>query len=352
MMRSRSIMATVGAVLTLCTGMFALTGARAVRGVGRREVVERVDFARVMRATTPAFDARLAPSSDADVKEFRIPIADATIEIAKGVTYSGWTFGGTVPGPVIRVRVGDRVRVTVVNESPMPHSIDFHAARIPANVAYRMIMPKDSLAFEFVARDAGAYMVHCGTPPVTMHIMQGMYLPIIVDPKDGWGTKADKEFVLVQSEFYAKAGDSTKATTAVTVPMQPDWPAALAKRASQVVFNGRAFQYKDHPLQVDVGDRVRFFVINAGPSFRSDFHVVGAVFDRVYPDGNPRHALEGVQTYTVPAGGGAVFETVFAKDASGEGLYPFVTHSFADAEKGAVGIIRVGAPKQFATMNH
>jgi nitrite reductase (NO-forming) len=352
MMRYRSITATAGAVLTLGTGILALTGARAVTDFGRRDAVERVDFARVVRATTPAFDARLAPASDAQVKEFRIPISDATIEIAKGVTYSGWTFGGTVPGPVIRVRVGDRVRVTVVNESPMPHSIDFHAARIPANVAYRMIMPKDSLTFEFVARDAGAYMVHCGTPPVTMHIMQGMYLPIIVDPKDGWGTKADKEFVLVQSEFYAKAGDSTKATSAVSVPMQPDWPAALEKRASQVVFNGRAFQYKDQPLQVEVGDRVRFFVINAGPSFRSDFHVVGAVFDRVYPDGDPRHALEGVQTYTVPAGGGAVFETVFAKDASGEGLYPFVTHSFADAEKGAVGIIRVGAPKQFATMSH
>jgi hypothetical protein len=118
----------------------------------------------VVRATTPTFDARLAPASDAPIKEFRIPIKDATIEIAKGVSYQGWTFGGTVPGPVIRVRVGDRVRVVVTNESPMPHSIDFHAARIPANVAYRMILPKDSVSFEFVARDAGAFMVHCGTP--------------------------------------------------------------------------------------------------------------------------------------------------------------------------------------------
>ena len=92
--------------------------------------------------------------------------------------------------------------------------------------------------------------------------------------------------------------------------------------------------------------------INAGPSFNSDFHIVGAVFDRVYPDGNPDHMLERVQTYMVPAGGGAVFETVFDKDASGEGLYPFVTHSFADAEKGAVGIIQVGTPKHFTTMSH
>ena len=350
-MTARSYTTTALLALTLAASFTVLTAARwgSNRGNSR---VEFVDFGKLARATTPAFDARVAPASDAGVKVFRIPIKDATIEIAKGVTYQGWTFGGTVPGPVIRARVGDRVRITVVNQSPIPHSIDFHSARIPANVAYRMIMPNDSLAFEFVARDAGAFMVHCGTPPVTMHIMQGMYLPIIVDPRDGWGTVADKEFVLVQSEFYAKAGDTTQVTSAVMPPMQPDWQAAMAKQATQVVFNGRAFQYKDNPLKVDVGDRVRFFVVNAGPSFNSDFHVVGAVFDRVYPDGNPDHVLSGVQTYMVPAGGGAVFETVFSSEASGEGLYPFVTHSFADAEKGAVGIIQVGVPKQYAHMDH
>lgn len=321
-----------------------LTGAR------RTPITETTDFDKVVRVTSPAYDASLSEASEADIRSFRIPIKDATIEIANGVKYEGWTFGGTVPGPVIRVRVGDRVRVNVVNESPMPHSIDFHSARIPANVAYRGINPGDSLTFEFVARDAGAYLVHCGTPPVTMHVMQGMYLPIIVDPRNGWGTKADKEFVLVQSEFYAREAEIDGGGTAAT--MKPDWESAMAKRPSQVVFNGRAFQYKDSPLKVAVGDRVRFFVMNAGPSFRSDFHVVGAVFDRVYPDGDPGHALTNVQTYTVPAGGGVVFESVFEKDASGEGLYPFVTHSFADAEKGAVGIIQVGTPKQFRTMSH
>jgi nitrite reductase (NO-forming) len=344
----RSLTLSSIAVLTIGAGALAITAAS--RGASR-EAVYSVDFAKTIRSTSPVFDARLGAASDAPVKKFRIPITDATIEIAKGVTYRGWTFGGTVPGPVLRVRVGDQVQITVVNESPIPHSIDFHAARIPANVAYRMIMPKDSVSFAFEARDAGAFMVHCGTPPVTMHIMQGMYLPIIVDPKDGWGTKADKEFVLVQSEFYAKPGDSTTASSAM-VPMQPDWQAAMAKNASYVAFNGRAFQYKDHPLNVDVGDRVRLFVVNAGPSMNSDFHIVGAVFDRVYPDGNPDHVLTGVQTYMVPAGGGAVFETVFDKDESGEGLYPFVTHSFADAEKGAVGIIQVGVPKQYAHMDH
>jgi nitrite reductase (NO-forming) len=336
-------------VLISAAGVVALVGFLTVTAARRADRVVSVDFDKVARATSPAYDARLAPVADAPIKEFRIPIKDATLEIAKGVLYQGWTFGGTVPGPVIHVRVGDRVRVNVINNSPMPHSIDFHAARIPANVAYRMIMPKDSVQFEFIARDAGAFMVHCGTPPVTMHLMQGMYFPFIVDPRDGWGAKADKEFVLVQSEFYAKAGDSTK--VGVLLPATPDWRAEQTKSASQVVFNGRAFQYKENTLKVDVGDRVRIFVVNAGPNYESDFHIVGAIFDKVYPDGNRNHALESIQTYHVPAGGGAVFETVFDKDGSGEGLYPFVTHSFADAEKGAVGIIQVGSPKN-AHMNH
>ncbi|HEX2718432.1 MAG TPA: multicopper oxidase domain-containing protein [Gemmatimonadaceae bacterium] len=336
-MRPRNLVSSLAAVAVL-GGFAVLTAAR------RNETVEVTDFGRKITATTPAYDARLAPASGAGIKEFIIPITHDTIEIAKGVKYEGWTFGGTVPGPTIRVREGDLVRIKVVNKSPMPHSIDFHSARIPANVAYTTFMPGDSIKFEFVARDPGAYMVHCGTPPVTMHIMQGMYFAIIVDPKGGWGTKADKEFVVVQSEFYAKKDSASGAMT-------PDWQAAMQKTASYVVFNGRAGQYKDHPLAVDVGDRVRIFVVNAGPSFRSDFHVVGAIFDRVYPDGNPRNALEKVQTQSIPAGGGAVFETVFEDGASGEGVYPFVTHSFADAEKGAVGVIRVGAPK-VATMAH
>jgi nitrite reductase (NO-forming) len=306
--------------------------------------IERIDFGERVTATRPAYDARVLPPSSASIKEFIIPITHETIEIADGVKYDGWTFGGTVPGPVLRVREGDLVRIKVVNRSPMAHSIDFHSARIPANIAYRSFNPGDSISFEFTARDPGAYLVHCGTPPITMHLMQGMYFAIIVDPKQGWGTKVDKEFVLVQSEFYAKA-DSTKPRP------QPDWKAAMEKRASHVVFNGRAGQYRANPLQVEVGDRVRLFVVNAGPSYRSDFHIVGAVFDRVYPDGNPYNVLHKVQTQSIPAGGGAVFETVFERDASGEGLYPFVTHSFADAEKGAVGIIRVGRPGA-VTMAH
>ncbi len=274
--------------------------------------IQVTDFGTVATATVPVYRAELAPAS---------------------------------PAPVIRVRQGDLVKITLVNRASMPHSIDFHAARIPMSKAFRTILPNDSLSFEFTARDPGAYLVHCGTPPVLLHLMQGMYLPIIVDPKGGWPGKVDKEFVIVQSEFYVQGGDSA-------LPGQADWQHALGREASYVVFNGRAFQYQEHPLQVDVGDRVRLLVVDAGPSFGSDFHIVGAIFDTVYPDGDPAHALHGVQTWAVPAGGGAVFETTFAKDASGEGTYAFVTHSFADAAKGAVGLIKVGAPQQVAGMGH
>ena len=331
--------------VTLGVASLALLTLAAVGFAGRSPSEAIVDFGTAVTPTTPTYQAALSPASRASVKEFRIPILDATVEVAQGVTYRGWTFGGTVPGPVVRVREGDLVRIRLVNKASMPHSIDFHAARIPMNVAFRTIAPGDSLSFEFIARDAGAYLVHCGTPPVLLHLMQGMYLPIIVDPAGGWPTRVDKEFVVVQSEFYLKAGNNAE-------PGEPDWNEALAKRATHVVFNGRAFQYQEHPLEVAVDDRVRFFVVNAGPSLGSDFHLVGTVFDKVYPDGDPDHALTGVQTWSVPAGGGAVFETVFDRKASGEGVYAFVTHAFADASKGAVGLVRVGAPKVAAGTAH
>ena len=302
----------------------------------KRTLPEVVDFGAVTADPGVAYDATAPLLSRSPVKQFRIPVTHQRIQIDDDVMYDGWTFGGTVPGPTLRVRQGDRVEITLVNESNTPHSIDLHSARIPMDEAMKTIMPGDSLHFEFIARDAGAYLVHCGTPPVLMHIMQGMYLAIIVDPLYGWSTRADREFVIVQSEFYAKPGDHAVA--------EPDWDAARDKRASHVVFNGRAFQYKRAPLRVNIGDRVRFFVVNAGPSERSDFHVAGAVFDRVYPDGNPRHALNSIQTWPIAAGGGAVFEIVFEEGASGEGTYAFVTHAFADADKGAVGLIKVGNP--------
>jgi nitrite reductase (NO-forming) len=306
--------------------------------------VTRVNFGAVRTATTPAFDARVAPAVRSAVKEFRIPMTHDTIEIAAGVRYTGWTFGGTVPGPVVRVRQGDLVRINLINEAKdMPHSIDFHASRIPMNHAMKSIAPGDSLQFEFEATVAGVFMVHCGTPPVLLHIAQGMYLPIIVDPKGGWPTKVDKEFVIVQSDFYPQPSAADPTVT------EPDWAAMQQATPKYVVFNGKAFQYQSAPLQIDEGDVVRLFVMNAGPSARSEFHVVGNIFDRIYPGGNVDQVLEGVQTYTVPTGGGAVFELAFEKGLAGTGTYAFVTHAFADATKGAVGLFQVGTPTTVAS---
>jgi nitrite reductase (NO-forming) len=336
----KSLKLTIAALGILAVGTTALFSST----FSRSGEIDRVDFGVTRTAVTPVYDAQVRPASRAPIKEFRIPMTHDTVEISKGVKYVGWTFGGTVPGPVIRVRQGDLVRITLVNEAVgVPHSIDFHASKIPMDHAMKSIAPGDSLSFEFEATTAGVFMVHCGTPPVLMHIAQGMYLPIIVDPRDGWPTRADKEFVLIQSDFYPKGSvvDSTV--------KEGDWDAMQAATPKYVVFNGRAFQYKDAPLQVDEGDVVRLFVMNAGPNIRSDFHVVGNIFDRVYPGGNVDQVIEGVQTYMVPTGGGAVFEMEFAQGYSGTGNYAFVTHAFADANKGAVGVIQVGNPTHMAS---
>ena len=149
-MQSRTLISSTVALSAVAATWLFVSAARP------DSAIERVDFGKTITATQPAYNARVAPVTDPSVKEFIIPITHDTIEIAKGVKYEGWTFGGTVPGPVIRVREGDRVRIKVVNKAPMPHSIDFHSARIPANIAYRMINPGDTISFEFTAKDPGA----------------------------------------------------------------------------------------------------------------------------------------------------------------------------------------------------
>ena len=271
-------------------------------------------------------DAAAPPRASGRVHHLRIAIRHAKITIADGVTYDGWTFDGRVPGPVLRVTEGDTVDFTLVNEAPMPHSLDFHAAEIAPSRAYVNLMPHDSLHYRFVARVPGAFMYHCGTAPVALHIANGMYGAIIVDPRQS--RPAAKEFVFVQSEFYTKKlPDSTRVI---------DWDKLLGLAPDYVVFNGREAEYAHHPIPVRVGEPLRIYVVNAGPNRFSAFHVVGAIFDRVYLDGSLAHPLEGVQTVTVPVGGGAIFETRLVE----AGTYPFVSHAFADATKGAVGMFK------------
>ncbi len=272
----------------------------------------------------PPVDPNAPQASTARLQHIRITIRHTKIAIATGVTYDAWTFDGRVPGPVLRVTEGDTVDFTLVNRAPMPHSLDFHAAEIAPSRAYRNLMPNDSLHYRFVARVPGAFMYHCGTAPVALHIANGMYGAIIVDPRQGRAPA--KEFVFVQSEFYTKTlADSTRTI---------DWEKLLGLAPDYVVFNGREAEYAHHPIRVGVGEKLRMYVVNAGPNRFSAFHVVGAIFDRVYLDGSLGHSLEGVQTVTVPVGGGAIFETRLGE----AGTYPFVSHAFADATKGAVGM--------------
>jgi len=261
------------------------------------------------------------------VKQLTIIAENQTIQIAPGVKVPLWTFNGTIPGPIIHVRQGDEVQVTFVNKTPIQHSMDFHAATTPWNVWYQPVNPGKSLKFSFVAKYPGAFMYHCGTPPAFMHISSGMYGIIVVDPVTP--LPPAKEFALVESEFYVTASASDT--------YQPDAQKVLDVRPDYVVFNGIANQYQDHPLIVRAGDRMRLYVVNAGPTLFSAFHVIGWIFDRVYIDGNPSNMLQGIQTYQIPPGGGATFELTITQP----GLYPFVTHAFAYTGKGAIGLIKV-----------
>jgi len=254
------------------------------------------------------------------------------IEIAPGVMYHAWTFGGSVPGPVIRVTEGDTVHVRVTNSDTtgMGHSIDFHAAQVPPDKDYNEIPAGTTKSFDFVANHPGVFMYHCGSPMVIQHMANGMYGAIIVDPKGG--RPAAREYVMVQSEFYT-----------ATDPQQQLNDETYGN-AQYVVFNGYQNHYKLQPLTASPGQLIRLYVVDAGPNHWSAFHVVGAIFSSVQASGNPVNQQQWVQTGTVAPGDGAVFELTIPDP----GVYPVVSHSFGDVDLGAVGTIKVtaNAPQQ------
>ena len=268
------------------------------------------------------------PRSTSRLHHIRLRAVHAAHVIAPGVVFQAWTFDSIVPAPVVRVTVGDTVDFTLINGAPIPHSIDFHAAQLAPSRAYVNVMPNDSIHFSFVARVPGVFMYHCGTAPAALHIASGMYGALIVDPVIP--RPAAREFVLVQSEFYLTAKPGADGAHTL------DWPKLLSLAPDQVVFNGRAFQYAEHPIEVAARELVRLYVVNAGPNRISSFHVVGGIFERVFEDGSQANPLIGVQTVNVPVGGGSIFEVRLREP----GDYPFVTHAFADATKGAVGVLR------------
>jgi nitrite reductase (NO-forming) len=223
-----------------------------------------------------------------------LTVKELLVSIAPGVVYHAWTFNGTVPGPVIRVRQGQTVHFTLVNHGMMPHSIDFHAAQTPWNVNYQEVPVGKSFTFDWKANYPGVFMYHCGAPVVIYHMANGMYGAIIVDPAQGWAPA--QEYVLVQSEFYTtQLSDGTYSVD----PTKLD-----AGNPDYVVFNGYANQYKTSPIVAKAGERIRIFIVNAGPTLFSAFHVIGAIFSDTFADGNPVNHMVGNQTVTVPPGGG------------------------------------------------
>ncbi len=283
--------------------------------------------------SSPApFLAQLAPREQGSLHHVRMEMRHATVEVAPGVKYAAWTFNGQVPGPVLRVRQGDTVDFTLTNKADIPHSMDFHAAEIAPDKYYRNLMPGDSIQYRFVARVPGAFLYHCGTAPVAMHIANGMYGALIVDPRTP--LPRAEELVLVQSEFYLTRNRNPEGAYML------DWFEMLGQAPDHVVFNGKAAQYSTHPIDVEPNQLLRLYIVNAGPNRPSAFHVVGGIFERVFLDGSMANPLRGVQTVAVPVGGGSIFE-IRLREA---GEYPFVSHAFADATKGAVGVLRALDP--------
>lgn len=289
----------------------------------------QIDFTKAPADDWKAYDPVLPPAPSA--REHRIEVAarEGVAEVAPGTTQQLWTFDDLMPGPIYRGRVGDRFTFTLTNEGQVGHSIDFHASKVAWDDKMRTIQPGESLEYPFEAKHAGIFMYHCGTPPVLHHIGNGMYSAMVVDPPDL--APVDHEFAFIQSELYlgpeGEPGDLAKME-------QEAWDA--------VVFNGFVNQYQHRPIRVEPEERVRVWVLDAGPSENCSFHVIGTIFDTVFKEGayrlRPGAGSGGSQALDLqPAQGGFV---EFSFDEAG--IYPFVTHKFANPGKGALGMFQAG----------
>jgi nitrite reductase (NO-forming) len=263
-----------------------------------------------------------------------LEVIEHTARLADGVDYTFWTYGGTVPGSFIRVREGDLVEFRMRNHhtSVVPHNVDLHAVTGPGGGAgATMALPGHESVFTFAALNPGLYVYHCATPPIGIHVANGMYGLILVEPAEGL-RPADREFYVMQGEFYTQGRFGERGH-------QPfDMQKALDERPEYVVFNGAVGALSgDHSLKARVGERIRIFVGNGGPNLVSSFHVIGEVFDNVYAEGGST-VNHNVQTTLIPAGGAAIVE--FGVEVPGE--YMLVDHSILRAvNKGAVGFLRV-----------
>lgn len=274
------------------------------------------------------YDATLAPAPEATTHRVTLTVTEYEAEVAPGVRQQLWSFGGSVPGPTLRGKVGDKFEITLVNDGTLGHSIDFHAGMLAPDQPMRTIAPGETLTYTFTAQHSGAWLYHCSTMPMSLHIANGMFGAVIIDPPDL--DPVDREYVLVQSELYlggqGQSGDLAK--------VQADTPDLF-------VFNGYGNQYDAAPLRANVGERVRFWVIAAGPNRGTAFHVIGGQFDTVFHEG--RYLLRAGETtgasqvMGLAAAQGGFVELTFPE----AGNYPFVDHAMVAAEHGAHGIVAV-----------
>jgi nitrite reductase (NO-forming) len=281
-------------------------------------------------ATVPAAvqDAELPPLEDGRLHRRTFTVTETEREVAPGVTQRLWTYNGSAPGPVLHGRVGDRFEITLVNDGTIGHSIDFHAGALAPDGPMRTIPPGESLTFGFTARKAGVWMYHCSSMPMSAHIANGMFGAVVIEPRDL--APVDRSFLLVQSEQYRGPQGGVV-----------DVDKLQAERPDAVVFNGYPNQYDEQPLTARVGERVRVWVLDAGPNRATSFHVVGAQFDTTYAEGayllRPGDGDGGAQSLGLAVAQGGFVELTFPE----AGHYPFVSHVMVDAERGAHGIFTV-----------
>jgi nitrite reductase (NO-forming) len=288
-----------------------------------------IDFAAEPAASFTPYDPALQPAPGGREHTLTMHATEKVIEVAPGVTQELWTFNDQFPGPILRGRVGDIFTITLVNDGKLGHSIDFHASKVAWNDEMRTLAPGESLVYQFEAKHAGLFMYHCGTAPALHHIGNGMHGAIVIDPPNL--APVAHEYLLVQSELYL--GDEGA-------------PGDLAKMQGEahdaVVFNGFVNQYQHRPIRVEPGERVRVWVLDAGPSENSAFHIVGTVFDTVFKEGTyvlqPDGRRGGAQALDLQPSQGGFVEFTFDE----AGLYPIVTHKFANVGKGALGLFQAG----------
>lgn len=291
----------------------------------------------------------LTGNSEAAVVNVHLDARPAWVKVAPGVKMHAWTFNGKAPGPVIRATEGDTVRVTLRNShkgkhihckglkraklkkckerkrrhQSMWHAVDFHAAKIAPNVAFRNVAPGKKFTFKFKADTPGVYMYHCATGPMLEHIGMGMHGMIVIDPATP--RPPAREIFLVQSEYYGKLKSGI---------LHPSYHAMRTAAPKFVTFNGRAMRYAEKPIKVKAGQPIRVYFVDSGPSLFSAFHVVGTIFDSFEHDGIPGEAIHDVSTQVIAPGGGGIFEMVLPEP----GQYPFVTHAVIDMDRGAMGL--------------